>query len=268
MKYNYSHILALLSIVFASCNAFDIHPYSGNVKGKKNINAQNIKKIEELYADRDNLRFALISDSQRSYDELRDFVKHINTDDNIDFIVHAGDITDFGLTKEFIIQRDILEKLNKPYLVVIGNHDCLANGDEVFSIIFGQQNFSFIAGKTKFIGLNTNALESNYANPIPNFSYLKQELDKDNSSYNQTVVVMHAKPGNEQFDNNVADAFQYSLKQFKNLLFCMHGHEHNYFQQDVFNDNIMYYGVPNIGKRQFIIFNVKQGQYEHALHSY
>lgn len=260
--------LLALPFILASCEAFDIHPYAGNVSGKKNINEINIQKIEERYAHKDSIKYVFISDSQRWHDELEDFVKEINKRDDIDFIVHGGDIADFGLTKEFLIQRDILEKLNKPYVVIIGNHDCLANGEEVFEVVFGKQNFSFTAAKTKFVGLNTNALESNYANPIPNFSFIKQELEKSRGNYNQTVVIMHAKPTTEQFDNNVAELFQYSIKQFPNLLYCMNGHGHRYDIHDIFGDKINYYEVPNIGKRQFIIFSVTPGQHTHELHSY
>lgn len=268
MVTRWRYLLVCFILLITSCDVFDIHPYSGDIKGSKNINQRNIKTIEELYADKDSIKYAFISDSQRWYDELEDAVEYINNSDEIDFVIHGGDIADFGLTKEFILQRDILEKLNKPYVVIIGNHDCLANGEEIFQLVFGDLNFSFIAGKTKFIGLNTNALESNYANPIPNFSFLNAELQKDKESYNQTVIAMHARPGTEQFNNNVANVFQYSIQQFKKPLFSMHGHEHNYAKRDLFEDNHYYYGVPNIGKRQFLVFSITPSEYHHELRSF
>lgn len=269
MKKRYKFIaLASLSFLTNSCNMFDIHPYSGKIDGRKHINADNIVKIEHDYANRDTIRYAFISDSQRWHDELDDFVKIVNKRNDIDFIVHGGDISDFGLTKEFLWQRDILEKLKQPYVALLGNHDCLANGEEIFEQVFGPTNYSFIAGKTKFLCLNTNALESDYSNPVPDFSFIEQERQKDTTRFEQTVVVMHARPTSDQFNNNVASVFQYSIKQFPNLLYCTNGHDHIYQKEDIFKDGIIYYGTPNIGKRQFLIFTITKDHYTHELVSY
>ncbi|MFZ4863948.1 metallophosphoesterase family protein [Sphingobacterium sp. Mn56C] len=260
--------IAFFSLLLYGCNLFEVHPYDGNIKGTKDINNSNIKLIEERYADKDTIRYAFISDSQRWYDELKDFVNSANKRDDIDFIIHGGDISDFGLTREFLWQRDILEKLKQPYVALIGNHDCLANGEEVFSKLFGNPNFSFIAGKTKFLCLNTNALESDYSNPIPNFAFIESEREKDSHRFEKTVVLMHARPSSEQFNNNVANVFQYSIKRFPDLLYCNNGHDHNYQEDDIFQDGIIYYGTPNIGKRQYLIFTITKEGYSHELVSF
>lgn len=69
-----------------------------------------------------------------------------------------------------------MNKLNVPYVTLIGNHDVLGNGKAVFEEIFGTDNFSFIAGKTKFVCLNTNALEYDYSHPVPDFNFLNSEM--------------------------------------------------------------------------------------------
>jgi len=260
--------LIVLLTALSSCELIDIHPYAGKLTGTLDINNKNIAAIESNFASKDTIRFAFISDSQRWYDELGDFVEHINPKDDIDFIIHGGDLADFGLTDEFLMQRDLLEKSTKPYVVLIGNHDLLANGEEIFEKVFGSPNFSFIAGKTKFLGMNTNALESNYANPVPNFSFINSELKNEQAPYNQTIAMMHARPTSEQFDNNVSNVFQYHIRQFPNLLFGLHGHEHRYMKEDVFNDGIFYIGGPNIGKRQYLVFTISPGSFTHEIHSY
>lgn len=267
LKFKIFSLFSLL-LLCSSCDVFEIHPYDGKVTGDKNINLSNIKIIEDSFANSDTLRFAFISDSQRWYDELEAFVKHINKQQGIDFVVHGGDLTDFGLTKEFLWQRDILNKMNYPYVTLIGNHDYLANGDEVFAKVFGPVNFSFIAGRTKFLCLNTNALESNYSEPIPDFSFIENQSKQNQGEYDKTVVFMHAQPKSEQFNNNVADLFQYSIKQFPNVLFCAHGHGHHYQAVDIFQDGLMYYETPNIGKRQYILFTITQDSYTHELIDY
>ena len=260
-------VVSLSFLLLSACDMFEVHPYDGKIVGATNVNAKNIALIEKSFKGKDTIRFAYMSDSQRWYDELEAFVKHANTRDDIDFIVHGGDVADFGLTKEFLWQRDILGESKHPYVVVVGNHDYLANGDEIFKKVFGPLNFSFIAGHTKFLCLNTNALETNYGESIPNFDFLKKERSKE-EKYSNTVVVMHAQPTSEQFNNNISDLFQYSIKQFPNLLFCAHGHGHNYKEVDVFDDGIIYYQTPNIGKRQYILFTITQDSYTHELVTY
>lgn len=269
MKKNCTYI-ALFFVLFLiqGCDMFDVHPYSGKIDGRQHINTENIAKIEHDYADRDTIRYAFISDSQRWHDEIDDFVKIVNLRNDIDFIIHGGDLSDFGLTKEFLWQRDILDKLKQPYVALLGNHDCLANGEEIFQQVFGSPNYSFIAGKTKFLCLNTNALESDYSTPVPDFSFIEHERQTDKERFEQSVVIMHARPMSDQFNNNVASVFQYSIKQYPNLLYCNNGHDHIYQKDDIFKDGIIYYGTPNIGKRQFLIFTITKDHYAHELVSY
>ena len=83
------------------------------------------------------------------------------------FIIHGGDYTEFGLKKEFEWNDDILSKLKVPYVGLIGNHDVIGNGDQVFRKIFGNENFSFVVSDVKFVCLNTNAIEYDYSHPVP-----------------------------------------------------------------------------------------------------
>ena len=108
-------IAFILSILFLSgCSMFEYHPYDGHVSGETDINAKNIKRIEENCAGKTTIRFAVVSDTQRWYDETDDFVKAINKRNDIDFVLHAGDIADFGVTKEYMWMRDILNGLTVP----------------------------------------------------------------------------------------------------------------------------------------------------------
>lgn len=166
MVKTYLYIFVLL-IGLSGCELVDYHPYDVHITGEREVNAHNIKEIEKNCQEKTTIRFVTMGDSQRWYDETNDFVRAINKRDDIDFVIHGGDISDFGVTKEFIWQRDIMNKLRVPYVVIIGNHDCLGTGRDAYQAIFGTTNFSFIAGKVKFICLNTNALEYDYSEPIP-----------------------------------------------------------------------------------------------------
>ena len=123
-------LLGACALLLTACDIIDYHPYDTRTSGPHHLNASNIQRIEELYAGRDSVRFVLISDTQRWYDETREAVKSINARGDIDFVLHCGDISDFGVTREFELQRDILCKLNVPFVVLLGNHDCLGTAVE------------------------------------------------------------------------------------------------------------------------------------------
>lgn len=248
--------LFISCFILQSCEMIEYHPYDGRIKGETGINKKNIGLIEASCAEKDTIRFIMMSDTQRWYDETDDFVKSINKRNDIDFVIHGGDISDFGLTKEFLWQRDIMNKLTIPYVVLLGNHDCLANGIEVFQEVFGEVNFSFIAGKTKFVCLNTNALEFDYSYPVPDFKFIEEELENRKNEYHKTVLAMHVRPFSDQFNNNVANVFQRYIKEYPKLQFCINGHDHSLKIDDLFEDGVMYYGVPNIGKRTYFIFTL------------
>lgn len=261
-------ILFFLSLF--SCDLFDYHPYDGRIDLDlgKDVNAINAARIEQMCMQKDTIRFVWFGDSGRSLDELEAFVKHINRNDSIDFGIHAGDLTEFGLTKEFEWGQEILRKLRFPYTVIIGNHDIIANGDKVYEKMFGNQNFRFIANDILFLCLNTNAIEYDYSNPVPDFTFIKEALEEANNgsgsaNYSRTVVAMHAPPYNEQFNNNVAEIFHEKIKEFPDLQFCLYGHNHNFDASDLFNDGTIYYCCDDIGKRSYLLFTITPDGYSY-----
>ncbi|TRW27158.1 metallophosphoesterase [Flavobacterium zepuense] len=261
-------LLVSFCFVLESCDLFEYSPYDGKITGERNINSKNISRIEESCEGKKVIRFAFISDTQRWYDETQACVQSINNRDDLDFVIHGGDLTDFGATNEFKWQRDILNALTIPYVALLGNHDCLANGQQVFESIFGSSNFSFLAGNMKFVCLNTNALEYDYSQAVPDYQYIENELNDSRSQYEKTVVAMHARPFSEQFNNNTSGLFQYYTKQFRGMQFCLNGHEHQLHQVDLFNDGIVYYGVSNIDKHRYYIFTITNESYNYEVVSF
>lgn len=250
-------ILCVVLTCLAGCDAFEVHPYDGRISGDTNINERNIARIEAACEGREQIRFVFMSDTQRWYDDTKEFVKAVNKQADIDFVIHGGDISDFGLTKEYLWMRDIMNGLHVPYVVLLGNHDCLANGEQIYKKVYGEPDFAFMAGNTRFVCLNTNALEFDYSRPVPDFGFISDQLSTHNTAHEKTVVTMHAPPFCEVFNNNVATIFQRYLKTFPQLQFCAYGHNHTLAVNDLFNDGTLYYGVPNIKKRQYLIFTLK-----------
>ncbi len=260
IKHN-THLASLIICIImlwlmSSCDMIESSPYDVHITGEKHINQKNIDRIERALNGRTSIRFAMISDTQRFYDETLDAVESINRRDDIDFVLHGGDLTDFGATREFLWQRDILNKLKVPYVCVIGNHDCLATGAEAFQAVFGSLNFAFNAGDVRFLCLNTNAMEFDHSVPVPDFSFIRQEINSVPEDVSKSVVLMHSPPFSEQFDNNIATEFHSLIKQMPDLQFCLYGHCHNLSVDDFFDDGTIYYECTTVKKRAYLVFSI------------
>lgn len=255
------HLLRLLTaaaaaVILTGCDLIDYHPYDTRVHGAHDINRRNAARIEEQCAGRDSVRFAVISDTQRWYDETNDCVRAINARGDVDFVIHCGDLSDFGVTREFELQRDILEKLHMPYVVLLGNHDCLGTGADVYRYLFGSPNFSFNAGNLHVLCLNTNAFEYDYSIAVPDFAFIRADRDSLPASVTRTVVAMHAQPLSDQFNNNVAQLFEDEIRRYPSLAFCLCGHEHRMAANDWFNDGTIYYECACAKLRGYLLFTL------------
>lgn len=257
--------LSLVLIAFAGCDKgpFDVHPYDTNYNGGKDLNNKNIAIIESRFSDRDTLRVAFISDTHLWHKEFKAEVASINANDSIDFVVHCGDFTDTGTTREYEWGWNIIKKLNKPYVVLIGNHDFLGTGDRVWQTAFGPLDFSFIAGRMKFVCLNTNATEYDYIAAVPNFDYMEDQITADSTRFDRTVVVMHAAPFSDQFNNNVRKMFNYTVHLYPGLQCCIYGHDHSQKASDLFGDGLMWYGVDAACHREYNIFTFTPNGYSY-----
>lgn len=264
------HVFFIVIVcLLTACDMLENNPYDVHITGEKHLTAKNISRIEDITYLQTSIKFAMISDTQKFYDETVDVVSALNARNDIDFVVHGGDLTDFGATKEFLWQRDILVKLNVPYVCVIGNHDCLATGVETYESLYGALNFAFTAGDVRFICLNTNALEFDYSKPVPDFNFIKDEIRNMPENVTKSVVLMHAGPGSDQFDNDKANEFHELITQLPNLQFCLYGHAHQLASDDLFDDGVIYYQCPNIQKRTYLVFTINaNGTYTYEVEKF
>ena len=248
--------------LLTACEMFDYHPYDTKIYGEKNVNAKNIAIIEQKFATKDTIRFVGTGDTQRWYDETESLVKSINARGDVDFVIHGGDISDFGITDEFEWQRDILNKLNCPYVVVIGNHDYLGTGEDAYQAVFGKRNFTFVAGRTRFICLDTNFNENEDPSvPLPDFDFLESIItDTADLSYDKSVICMHGVPYTEVFNNNVAKPFALYCRHLRNLLFGVGAHQHKTITTKI--DGIDYYISTCMTDREYNLFTITPDGYE------
>lgn len=287
MKLKHTLYYMAFAILLAGCRNFEYHPYAADVYGRTGISQQSIDEIERICAGRDTIRFAFITDTQGAYDELKDAVEWLASRPDVQFIVHGGDQSDFGLTKEFLWTRDILDRQPRPYLCLLGNHDCLGTGEHTYEVVYGKQNFSLNAAFLHIVGLNTVALEYDYSHPVPDFRFMEDDFTQAQAladSITNTVVVMHAPPHDEQFNDNVANVFEHYVTQYPGLGasdghfpadypdtllaatrrrgFCANGHCHRDDIRQVFGDGVLYYGLTNAADRELLIFTMTRQGYE------
>lgn len=255
-------ISLLFTLTLVSCDGvFDVHPYDVNFDGDRDINANMIPLIEEATLNKEVMHVAIISDTHGTYSDTEDMIADINGRDSIDFVVHLGDLTNTATTKEFVWARDVLAELDKPYVALIGNHDFLGTGDETYTAMYGDMDFSFIAGRIKFVCINTNATEYDYMADVPDFDFLETQMTEDADLFDRTILCMHARPYSDQFNNNVAKAFEMYVLQFPGIMFCLNGHDHKIQVDDLFDDGIIYYGCTCSENRGYLLFTLTQDGY-------
>ena len=69
--------------------------------------------------------------------------------------------------------------------------------------------------------MNTNALEFDYSEPIPDFNFIEKQWTERQDEFEKTVVAMHGRPGSDVFNNNVSKVFQRYITQYPGLQFCI-----------------------------------------------
>lgn len=272
-------LAALFAVAMTCCDNFESSPYGAKIKGKRNNNASSIESLDKAALTLP-LRFAFITDTHDATRETKRAIELIRSRGDIDFIIHGGDLTDFGLPKEFMWCRDAMEESGLPFVTVIGNHDCLGNGEDNYEWIFGTKNYSFTVAGVHFVCLNTVALEYDYSEPVPDLNFLADDAaemarinEEHPDSVTHTVVVMHSRPFDEQFNNNVAMPFLYYLQCYPGMeadgddgcyshAFCLCGHNHRFQVSDLYDAGLLFYQGDNIAKRSFMIFTITADGYE------
>ena len=239
---------------FVACE--DIFDYSTYVidfdEENKNVNLTNVDKLLEKNVN-DTIMIAFTGDTHCFYDEFEDFVNaanSLNLNNPLDFVIHAGDIADFGLPQQYLWGNSYLLNLYIPYFVVLGNHDLVGNGSLAYIEMFGEFNFSFIYGDVKFVFINTNSREFNFNGKVPDLNWLDSQL-QPGDDFTNAVVVFHVSPMNVDFDKDLEDDFHSIIAKYKNVLFTINGHVHYYEVFTPHPDSIPYISVDGVQRKKF-----------------
>jgi 3',5'-cyclic AMP phosphodiesterase CpdA len=102
-------------------------------------------------------KYAFVSDTHVGAStgeaDLRRTVSDLNQQDDLDFVVLTGDITEMGTKAEIALAKEILSALKKPWYVIPGNHDTgwSESGGVDFIKEFGYDKFTFDHKGYRFI---------------------------------------------------------------------------------------------------------------------
>lgn len=247
-------------LLVGSCEMIEYSPHQVRPDlAARNLNAKYAEEISKLgLKPGDTVRFALIADTQRFYDETEKFVEDINIrteqkGKRIHFVMHGGDYTDFGLIEEFQWIHQILKKLKMPYLTVLGNHDCVANGKKIYKSMFGDYDFTVDVARNRFIFVNTNSRE--FEESIIPLEYMEGQL-KDKASYDNAFVVSHIAPFDVDFEESKKFPFAKLLQDY-DVRYSFHGHNHSFRLDRLYEDPITrYLTIGSVDKYKYVVVTV------------
>jgi len=258
--------MLVVLLLLAGCKEIiEYSPYQNIVESKwKKQNISNYNKL--LPAAKEPFqpfRIGLIADSHTYYDDFEEQVKYINTCNDLDFIIHLGDITLSANAREFDWYSEIVNKVNLPVLTLIGNHDCLGNGYDIYTEMFGESNFFFVYKGVKFVMFDNIIWEKKVQDP--DFEWFDKALAND-SDYKYVLPFAHIPPWDAQF--TVGNEYLYNQILLKhNLDLSVHGHGHSYAYAQPYDD-VNYLSVPSPEKSQLIILDVQEDAITHELVKY
>ena len=221
----------------------------------RDLNRKNLDKLLATGND-DTLSIAFIGDSQRFYEEIELFAKKVNTLEGIDFVIIAGDLSEFGLLAEFEWVADRLKELNMPYITAIGNHDVVANGEEVYKRMFGPLNFAFTYDSIKFLFHNTNSREFP-GGQVPDLDWLSAGLQGD-PAVKSFIAVSHVPPFDGDFNAALEQPYRQLFRDTPGFLLSLHGHLHRHTDGYPYQDDVRYITGHFFGEREFLRLDISK----------
>jgi 3',5'-cyclic-AMP phosphodiesterase len=251
------YLMLIFLLPLAGCDHFEFSPNQGfDYNTPINLNQKNLEKLATAPID-DTVTIAFVGDSQRFYDEVEKFVDKVNQIPEVDLIFLAGDISDFGLLSEYEWIYRCFSKLDKPYFGVLGNHDVIANGEQVFTRMFGPPDYSLVYDSIKFVVHNSNGRE--YPDKaVPDMDWLKNELQNEqNGVVKYFIPVSHVPPTHEDYNQSLVVPYAELMSTTPGLIASLHAHIHEHTDGYPFHDGIRYITSFAFNQNSFVLLKIK-----------
>jgi outer membrane protein assembly factor BamB/exopolysaccharide biosynthesis protein/Icc-related predicted phosphoesterase len=190
-------------------------------------NAVYVKKFEPF-------KFAFFTDihtgTVTSEEDLMRCIEDVNSQNDIDFVIVNGDVTENGLNSELETVKSRLDRLNKKYYAIAGNHETkwTESGHTYFAQMFGDTKVAFKHKGIQFTGFSSGpVLRMGDAHVSPReISWLKSTLQSMENDRQPVIIFTHVpliEPA-DQIDNGheIADI----IRKY-NTRVILNGHYHH-----------------------------------------
>ncbi|MDR1983940.1 MAG: PQQ-binding-like beta-propeller repeat protein [Prevotellaceae bacterium] len=179
-------------------------------------------------------KFAFFTDihtgTATSEEDLMRCIEDVNSQSDIDFVIINGDVTENGLNSEIETVKNRLDKLNKKYYAIAGNHETkwTESGHTRFAQVFGDNKVTFKHNGIKFVGFSSGPvlrMGDAHVSPIE-INWLKNTLQSMENIKQPVIVFTHVpliEPA-DQIDNGheIADI----IRKY-NTRVILNGHYHH-----------------------------------------
>lgn len=193
----------------------------------------------------------VIPDTHFYYKDFNTVVQNLNQSSDIDLVVHLGDMTNNGLRSEYRHALEILQKVQAPWLTIIGNHDALTYGKDIYFNMFGPYNYYIDVVDFRLIFFNNNDLEFN--NTGLDYKWLQNVLSSG-SDKDHRIVFAHISV---TVDRNLRAEMTERLDKMMNdhnVIISLHGHTNTLYARD--DDGTDHIGIGHIETGKYGILKI------------
>lgn len=255
--------LFVFPLLWAAC--FRYHPCDIDVATDA-LTQKNLSRLQASQGDNDTVFIAFIGDTQRFYDATENCVTSVNKYQYLDFVIVAGDLTDFGISWEYNFISATFAKLNAPYLTVIGNHDLVYQGKELYEKMYGALDYAFSYKGFRFIFLNTNSREFDFNGNVPDLNWLEYQLSSVPVG-ELPVIVAHVPPDSHDFDPKLRSKYLKLLTSYKCFL-TLNGHNHDHASGVLAGTSVPFINSYSTAKRRFVLLKIWQDEFSFTRHTF
>src|SRR5690606_4945313 len=180
-------------------------------------------------------KFAQVTDTHvggaTGAEDLRRTVRDLNQQNDIDFVILSGDVTEFGSDEELALAKQILDSLSLPLYVLPGNHDSnwSESGANSFRKVFGDETFFFRHKGYLFMGTTSgpNMRMSPGQIPRENLVWMDSVFSANPDKETPLVFINHYPLDSSL--NNWYEAIDRLKQRNVQLAMCGHGHNNNVY---------------------------------------
>jgi 3',5'-cyclic-AMP phosphodiesterase len=211
----------LLSLLSLQSACIQLSPFETDLAAdERDHTRKNLDRLQARGAPGGAIKLGVIADNHAHYDELSELVAILNERGDLDLVLHAGDMTDFGLRHEYRWSLERLRQLDAPWLTVIGNHDAVSNGRTIYRGMFGSFDYAFDLGPLRFVCFNSNRLE--FGSGVPRWDFVESAAVSPEGG--GVVLLTHQLPAGAEL---APDGALTRLLRTQRVTLMLHGHLHD-----------------------------------------